>query len=821
MFTNYLKLTIRNLIRNKFYAAINIFGLSVGLLCAVLILLFINDELSYDRHHENYRNIYRVESSLKFSDNAIEVAMAPYFLGKALREEYPEIREMVRLRQASGRFRYKDKEFDEGAAYLADGTFFDIFTHTFVKGTPEGALDQPGDLVITETFAERYFKGENPIGKTIQVANAAAGFDLQVTAVIADLPDGYNTTLQLDAIGSMATFEQLKGQQDAIAEILNIMETNTLTYVLTEKSATMQSVIDNFDLFHEKYFGMAMEAANGSFSLMATALKDVHFRTGLEYDSQAGGNILYIYILATVAVFLLLIAAINYMNMATAHSARRAKEIGLRKVVGALNGQIVRQFLIESTAISLSAMVVSVLAAEALLPFFNQLAGKQLTLLTSGNTSLFVGIIVISIAVGLVAGSYPAFYLSRFAPARILKETEKSGYKGGILRKALVVIQFTISIVMIIGTILLFQQLDYLRNRDLGFDKENLITVRIFDPIIQSSLHSFKEELLRSPVILDAAVSSGAPGFGGFGKAICQVETNGEMKQETFDLLYADYDYLDLMGISFAAGRNFSRDMATDENQGFIVNETIARRMGWKDQAIGKRIVAVGLPTPEGSFAERNAKVIGVVKDFSFGSLQSAVSPTVIVLNTEPHRVRWGQSAITLRIAPGRTRDATDFIDRKRKEFNAYSSPLPTLFIEQALRQYYLAEERMSTIFVYASIVCIVVSFLGLLGLSSFMTEQRTKEIGIRKVLGASVPNLVSLLSEHFIWLATVANVLAWPIAFYGVTRWLEDYYYRIDIGVLAFITSGILSVMVTFLAVGFQVYKVASGDPIQSLRSE
>jgi len=820
MLANYLKLTIRNLIRNKFYAAINIFGLAVGILCAVLILLFIYDELSYDRHHRKHPNIYRIESSFKYSDNAITVATTPFFLGKALKEEYPEIKEMVRLRQAPARFRYKEKEFDEGATYFADETFFDIFTHTFIKGIPKGALDRPGNLVITETFAERYFRDENPIGETIQVDSAAGGFNFQVAAVIADLPDGYNTTLQFDALGSMATFEQLAGQRDAVAEMLNVLEPNTLTYVLTEKNASMHSVIDNFKPFHEKYFSAAMSYGNGSFGLMATPLKDVHFRTGLEYDSQAGGNILYVHILATVAVFLLSIAAINYMNMAMTHSARRAKEIGLRKVVGALKGQIIGQFLTESTVISLSAMVISVLAAEALLPLFNQLSGKQLTLLTSGNTTLFFGILAIAIAVGLVAGSYPAFYLSRFMPARILKETEKSGYKGGFFRKALVISQFTISIVMCIATILLFQQLDYLNNRDLGFDKEDLIAVPIWDPVLQSSLHSFREELLRSPVILDAAVAGGAPGMGAAGKFVFQAEANGEMKQETFDLLYADYDYLNLMGTSLISGRNFSRDMATDEYQGFIVNEALAGRMGWKNQAVGKRLMA-GLPTSEGSFANRNAKVIGVVRDFNFGSLQSAVSPMVIVLNTEPHRVRWGQSLITLRISPGRASDATDFIDRKRKEFSPYSSPLQIIFVEQALRQYYLAEERMSTIFLYASVICIVVSFLGLLGLSSFMTEQRTREIGIRKVLGASVPSLVSLLSEHFLWLAMTANVLAWPIAFYGATRWLENYYYRIDIGAMAFIAAGTLSVVVTLLAVGFQAYKVASGDPIQSLRSE
>jgi len=580
----------------------------------------------------------------------------------------------------------------------------------------------------------------------------------------------------------------------------------------------MQSVLDGFDRFHEKYLTNRGNQWATS-ELMATPLTDVHFRTGLDYDYAGGGsNILYIYIVATVAVFLLLTAAINYMNMATAASAKRAKEIGLRKVMGAYRDQLIRQFLTESTVISLLAMVVSVLAAEALLPQFNQLSGKQLTLLTSGNLFLFAGILVMSITVGLVAGSYPAFYLSRFAPARILEHSTKSGHGGGILRRILVVTQFTISITMIIGTILLFQQLNYLKDRDLGFDEDDILAIPVKDEMLRSSLGAFKQELLRSPVILKAAVSSAIPGAT-VGRLHCTAEERGEMTKQTFDSFYADYDFLDLMGIDIVNGRNFDRSMATDEDQGCIVNESLVKRMDWEDDPLGKRI-EYGAAKPGGGWTQKEAHVIGVVRDFCVGSLHSRIPPVVILLTTPPHSFRYATTRVSLRVAPGRKNDALDFIDQTAEEFDIHYPLWPDSLAWQ-LSQYYRQEETASRIFAYASIVCIVLSFLGLLGLSSFMTEQRTKEIGIRKVLGASVPNLVSLLSENFVRLAGIANLLAWPLAYYAVAKWLEDYPYRIDIGLPAFLAAGILSTAVTLLAVGFQAFKTASANPIRSLRAE
>ena len=821
MFSNYVKLTFRNLLRNRFYSIINIFGLAVGILCGTLILLYIYDELSYDRHHKQHPNIYRLESSVRFADNAIKVSATPVFLGEALKEEYPEIKEAVRFRQIPvQRFRYGDKELPVGATQLADDTVFDIFTHTFLKGTPKEALDQPGDLVVTETFAERFFGDENPMGKTLLTDT---GHPFQVSAVLADLPD--NDSFGFEALASMASYEQLVGKEQADAE-RNAPESrflpSLLTYVLTEKNATMQSVLDDFGRFQDKYLSnLSGGAIDMSYELMATALADVHFRTGLMSDQYGfgGSDILYIYIFAAVAVFLLLIAAINYMNMATAVSAKRAKEIGLRKVMGAVKGQIVGQFLTESTVISLAAMVISILAAEALLPVFNQLAGKQLTLLTSGKAALFLGIVGMSVAVGLVSGSYPAFHLSRFMPARVLKDSVKPGRKGGTLRKILVATQFAISIVMVIGTMLVFEQLNYLRDKDLGFDKENVLTVPVLDEMLLSSLGSFREEVLRSPVILDAAISSGVAGLNA-SKAVTMAEDRGEMTQQTFDLLYVDYDYLALMGIEIVNGRNFDRNMAADEAQGFIVNETVVKSMGWGDQALGKRLEPF-VSTSEYISTQRFGQVIGVVGDFHIGSLRNPVSPMLIVLSTPPHRHRYGGAVfISMRIADGRTDEATRFVDKTRKAFGI-QSPLQYVFLDQALRQFYLAEERMSTIFGYGAMICIILSFLGLLGLSSYMTQQRTKEIGIRKVLGASVPQLVSLLSERFIQLAIVANVLAWPVAYYAVSKWLQDYPYRIDIGILTFIAAGVLSLGVALGAVGFQAFKAASGDPIQSLRAE
>ena len=814
MFANYLKLTFRNLIRNKLYSMINIFGLSIGILCATLIWLFIYDELSYDRHHEKLENIYRLEGGLKVSDRAMMYAGAPYFFAEALKEEYPEIEETVRFTQMPvGRYRYGDKELAGGTVFLADETVFDIFTHTFLRGNPRDALDRPGKMVLTETLAEMYFGEEDPMGKVLRTD---AGYNLQISAVIADLPN--NSSLQFDGLASMGSWERLVDKRRA-AEMRNSKwEAVFLTYVLTQENATMDTVLARFDRFHEKYFSDPTGNVNAEYQLMATPLADVHFRTGLEYDYSGGGNILFVYLMGTIAVFLLLIAAINYMNMATAASAGRAKEIGLRKVAGAFRGQIVRQFLTESVVLSMAAMVVSVLLAQLLLPRFNQLAGKELVLITSGNMTLFLGILIISIAVGLVAGSYPAFYLSRFDPARILKDTRQSGQSGGLLRKMLIVIQFTGSIVMIIATLLVFQQLDLLKSKDLGFDKEDVLAVPIGDSMLQSSLGSYKEELLKSPLILDAAVSSGVPGMYS-GKCLANTEENGEMTLQTFDQLYVDYGFLNLMDLRFAVGRNFDRDMATDQAQGFIVNETLVKKMGWGDDPIGKRIRPSHYSMETG-WGMLRGRVIGVVKDFNFGSLKNPVPPMVIMLTVPPYRFRYYPTMVSLRIAPGRAADVSDLIDEKRREFNI-DTPLQTLFIDQLLSQFYQEEERLSTIFSYASVICIVVSFLGLLGLSSFMTEQRTKEIGIRKVLGASVPNLVSLLSQHFIVLAIIANLLAWPFAYVGVTRWLENYPHKTDIGIMAFAVAGALSLVVTLLAVGFQAFKAASANPIQSLRAE
>jgi len=806
MLGNYIKLALRNLARDRFYAAISVLGLSVGILCAILIMLYITDELSYDRHNEKHRDIYRLESLYTISGKDTAAAATAIPLGVALKDEYPEIIEVVRfLPIGTERYRYGEKEFYEERTYLADETVFDVFTHTFLRGSPGNALEKPGDIVLTESTANKYFGKEDPMGKAIQTGD---GYSLQVTGIIADQPD--NTHFRYDALVAMKGYALIVGEENFNSRASNnFWNISVLTYALTHEHATIQTVIDNFDRFHDKYFAEVGDQISGSFQLMATPLADVHFRTGLEFDLSPG-NIEYIYIFATVAVFLLLIAAINYMNMATARSAKRAKEIGLRKVVGAYRGQIVSQFLIESLIISLLAMVLSVLAAEGLLPLFNQLSDKELKLLASGDIRLMLGIIGISVAVGLVSGSYPALYLSRFMPARILKSTLRPGRRGATLRKVLVVVQFTISIVMIIGTIQVFEQLRYLKNKDLGFRGKDILVLSIRDKEFLKSVAAFKEELLRSPSILGVATSSAVPGTS-HGKTVFRVEDDSQMREHAIAPLLVDHDFLGLMGIELAEGRNFDRTMETDAKEGFVVNQALAAKMGWRAEALGKRM-QFGLEL-DGS-AARDGEVIGVVRDYNFASLHNEISPLAMILSNDPLNM------ISIRIAPGKAAGVLRLVKETAKSFGV-NYPLSSFFLHDKLSESYRSEGKMGTIFGIASMVCIIVSSLGLLGLSSYMAEQRTKEIGIRKSMGATVYDIVHLFSKDFLKLVIFANLLAAPIIYYAITKWSADYPYRADVSSLPFVLAASLSLLVTIVTVGFQAFKASSVNPIESLRYE
>lgn len=796
MFRNYIRLTFRSIVRDGFHSTINILGLSVGILCAVLVLLFVSDELSYDKHHEKHERIYRLESS--------QSAITPHPLGPALRDEYTDIAEIVRFSEVPIRLRYKEREFYEKRVYHADETVFDVFTHKFLKGSPEKALE-PGTIVLTDSLAQKYFRDENPIGKTIRTRE---GYDLSVSGVIEDLPG--NSHLAFDALISMKTLARSIGESRFNSRdpaSFGHKSIGVFTYVLAKDNPSIVRVIADFDRFAERY--LAGVDAHFRFELMATPLSDTHFQSDLENDLPSG-NIIYSHMLVAVAVCVLLIAAINYMNMALARSARRAKEIWIRKSLGAHRGQIVRQFLTESLVTALLAMLFSIAFTEATLPVFNELSGKDLRLFSSANTGIFLMILVVAIVVGLVSGSYPAFHLSRSVPARMPKDRLKAGGNKAGLKELLVVVQFTLSIAMAIVTLLVTEQFEYLQNKDLGFDKNNVIVMVI-------SMHdrrqrpylpeAIKAEFLKNPAVEEAAMSNSVPGLY-LPKYHFRIERDGRMEDIQSSFLCVDYEYLDLMRIQILKGRSFSRGRSTDKHQGYVINETFAEQSSFEGNPRGKRVQFL-----EFDGTVRDGEVIGVVKDFNFGSLHNAPAPLIIFM-------REGVAHISLRIGSGKAHEAISLVKRIGREFDL-SSPLEYFFLDEILGEYYRHEERLGRIFGSLTAISIFISCLGLLGLSSYLAAQRTKEIGIRAVMGASRWNLVWLLSKEFVMLLVAASILAWPVAYYAVTKWLEDYPYRMDIGILPFIGAGALALLITLLTVGVQAFKAASADPIESLRYE
>lgn len=807
MLINYIKTAIRNLSKNRFYAIINILGLAVGFVCTILILLYIDDELSYDKHHEKHERIYRLESRITSSGSLIKSPWLPHPLAPTLKDEYPEIAEYVRFLPAPTRGRYKEKVFDERRVYCADETVFDVFSHRFIKGSPKTALENPGDIVLTKRLADKYFGDEDPIGKTIHTRE---GYELTVTAVIENLPD--NSHLKYDALKPMTGILFVYGADRFFArdsETFWRLGILMHQYILMHKNADIKNVTGNFDWFEKKYYAPVGRLSDSYVKLVATPLAKTHFSTGLAGDYPTG-SMVYVYIFAAVAVLLLLVAAINYINMATAHSSKRAKEIGIRKAIGAYNGQIAVQFLAESIIIAMAAMVLSVLLVELLLPYFNSISAKELSLFASGNIDICLLIMSIAILIGFASGGYPALYLSRLRPASILKEGAVAGYRSAMLRKLLVILQFTAAVAMIVGTLLVSEQLKYLKNKDPGFDRQNVMIIPVQDNLNPNSLDAFKTELLKSPTIEAVSRSSGMMGSGerrwGF-----IIEKDGRNDGVILSNMDVDKDYFSLMGIKIKEGRDFSNTAPrTATTADFIVNEAFVRKFGYGNEVLGEPMQQVA-----GSIGIENKKgvIIGVVKDFNFGSLHNAVEPFVFMHGP------WG-GFVNVRIKPGKTIEATRFIKKTRKDVGA-NSPMEYYFLDGIVSSYYNYEENLGRIFRYFSVVCILISCLGLLGLSSYVAEQRRKEIGVRKVMGASVSGLILHLTREFVRLVAVANVIAWPIAYYALTKWLEDYPYRIAVGIAPFVTAGALALFITLLTVGYTAFRAASADPVQSLRYE
>lgn len=803
MWKNYLNIAIRNLVRNRVHTLINLVGLSLGISCTLLIVLYVQDEVSYDAHHVNGSHIFRISSAMRMGANEDEYALSSMAVGPRLKEAYPEIDTFVRFRMAPNRIsvRYGDKLFNEQFITMVDPQVFSVFTYPLIKGNPQTALINPRSLVLTETLAKKYFGQEDPLGKQVKLNN----LDYEVTGVMKDLPA--NSDLPLNGLTSMA---------DMSEEERNVMMWDWgrmafYTYLIFENREDGTGFGEKLEDFAAKNVQPFWKenSIDGEIHYQLTALHDLHFRTDLGYDTPKG-NKSYLYIFSLVAIFILLIACINYINLSIAQSSRRSLEVGIRKAAGATRHQLLRQFLGESMIISLIAFCFGVILLEISLPVFNQLAGKSFVFSDLLQPGLILAALLIVIFTGLVAGSYPALYLASFQPIEVLKgRIQLSG--NSLLRKVLVVLQFSISIGLIIATLVVYEQMSFLKNHELGFDKEQVMVVEVpYDTTLYKRLPQVKDELLANPGVNGLATSGRFVPGEGSGTILFRVEQDNTLKENHFSVVSVDENFMEVMKIGLVKGRNFERSRQTDPQQAFIVNESFVKSMGW-DDPVGKRIQWGLMPDNQ---AANDGRVVGVIKDYHFSSLHNKIEPLVWIYNPNtPQRLVVSMNGENIN-------QTIDFVSTQWREIDP-NHPLEFFFLDAFFDQLYRREERMMTIFGYFSLITIVIACMGLFGVSSFITQQRTREIGIRKILGAETGQLVFLLSRDFGVLVLVAMVIASAVTWRAMTSWLTGFPFPVKMPVYAFLVAGIASLCIALLTTSYHSLRTAKANPADALRNE
>ena len=736
MFTNYLKIALRTILRQKFYTIINILGLAIGLAVCLLILLFVKDELSYDRYHSNADRIYRVLSEWKQGeDRSVKTPIAEYRLAPALETDFPEFEEVVRLRRVAGRLvSYEEIEFEEDEVYFADKGLLNIFDFELLSGNKESILEEPFTMLLSEAIARKYFGDADPLGQSLRFDDQ---YDVTVAGLFRDIPD--NSHFKADFFISMETGKQVFNQM----VLNNWGELSCYTYLLLPEKVLPGGIEERFPAFLEKIVG---EGSSENRFLSLQPMLDIHLKSNYYGELATNSDIRYIYIASAIALFIIMIACINYMNLSTARSAKRAKEIGVRKTLGAPRPTLIRQFLTESILLALLAFVLAIGLVALALPAFNGFVGKSLSVNPLVVPQSFLVFLGITILVGLIAGSYPAFYLSSFDAKRIFQEGSRSGSGASLLRKGLVVFQFCISIILIIATLIVFDQWSFLRNKDLGYERENLILAPI--PGGASNYLSVKEQLEQNPNIISVAASNK--------RLTGALSSNLSFKAENFEpdpqspnsikIVTIDHDFMKTLQPEFAAGRDFSREYGSDATEGFILNEAAVRLIGW-EEPIGKWFETSDLV--DGGWVTRRGKVVGVVKDFNMESLYSSIAPVVYFISDS--WLNW----MTIRVRGSNMSETLSFVKEK---WIAYGSEqqFDYTFLDEQIAELYRNEERFFSMFTVFTLLAIFIASLGILGLSSFTAEQRTKEIGIRKVFGASIGNIVRLLLREFTLLVII-----------------------------------------------------------------
>jgi len=806
MLKNHLKIALRSLWRGKTYTALNVFGLAIGLACFGLIAAWCLNELSFDRFNEKHERILRIAGKVVTDAETFDQAVTAPPMAEALIKDYPEVENAVRLDMNDCIVRYGDKQFSEDGVLFVDQSFFDIFSYRLSAGDVNTALREPFSIVLTQSMAEKYFGAEDPVGKTLTLFlydRGGRGAAYRITGVTPDPPQ--NAHITFNFLGSFNTFEA--ANSDARTSEWRYFWNGFYTYVLLKEGADPHAFALKLPDYAERYLGEKMREMKMFYTFSLQPLADIHLQSHLRYEIQATGSLNTVYIFATIGVFILLIACINYMNLATARSLSRAREVGVKKVLGAARMQLIRQFLTESTVVAAIAFGLTLLLMELVQPFFFNLTGNRIATLFSGDLlRLLLGT---TLLVGLLSGIYPAFFISTFQPSAVLKGAFKSSSSGIFLRKGLVVLQFAIAITLLVGIAVVKTQMDFIRGKDLGFNKEELLVLDVngFSEV-RDGIQPFRDELLANPAIRGVATSRGLIVNGLGNSHIETIDANGKPVSTSIYQHQIDYGYLNVYEMKLVAGRNFSPRVASDTVGGvYIVNEAAVRALGWGDpeNALGKPFRA----------DEVTGTVIGVVKDFHFTSLQERIEP-VALSPTRPNRF----SRISVRLNTSQISETIAFIEQAwQKHFP--KALLQYSFMDERLEQQYQAEKLFGKVFTIFVAISLVVACLGLFGLAAFAAEQRTKEIGIRKVLGASVAHVIALLSKDFVRLVLLANLIAWPIGYFAMNRWLQNFAYRIDIGWWVFALAGGMALLIALITVSAQAIKAALANPVEALRYE
>ncbi|MEZ4775932.1 MAG: ABC transporter permease [Bacteroidia bacterium] len=797
MLRNFLVTAYRNFVRQKGYTLLNVLGLTIGVSSSLFILLYLTHELSFDKHHLRHERIFRISSHIAEPDDAFDWSVTQFPLGPELKQIYPEVEQYVRF-AGNGEtvLIYEDQKFTEEKVFYVDSTVFDVFSFDFIAGESEHALDEPNTIVIQESMAKKIFGDTDPIGKTLQT-DGREKKSLKITGVYKDMPKNSHIRAFAMISESTADFPTEPGQWGNFG---------IYTYVLLHNKDEAVSFASKLPEVIEKNVKPIFDQFGITIVYELLPITDIHLKSDFEGEPEPTGEIAYIYLFAIVGFFMLLIACINYMNLATARSAKRAKEVGIRKVLGSQRSQIIGQFLAESVLIAILSMILSVIIIQVSLPGLNRVLGTSLDFNQILQPGILLSLLGILLITGIVGGSYPAFFLSSFQPSLVLKGNATKGSGHLTIRKILVWFQFVISLGLLVCTGIVFDQLQYLQNKDLGFTKDPVVRFTLKNDENRRKWMVLQEKLLQSPEIIAAATASSSPGIG-FGKLLWNVEKNeGGMDQKGVDNYGVDYDYFPALGIEIVAGRNFSEEIKTDSFQAVMVNESMVKRMGW-DDAIGKKIQFGTEDTLPFSY------VVGVVKDFHQQWLYSPIEPLMFLPRKNNYfaHVRLQKENVDKSLA---------YIESQWNEVFP-NTPLEYKFLNDDFYAQYEEDQRRGDIFTLFTILTIVIACLGLLGLASFTAEQRTREIGIRKVVGAGEREIVFLLTKDFVILIAFAAPVAFILSWLATYNWLNAFAFHTGLKVTTFAGSLLLTVAITLITTSYQAYRAAKSDPVKAIRYE